>query len=175
MKQKVWEMKFLMTPKEREKVQKLVIFPWLQVWIFSHLWHWGLQITLRSKNQLNTSWPHQDHLESLVNCRMHALCLYLPITSYLPMQQNKPLCVSPRPILEASLTNSCPAWAWVTIRQMNCVVREVKLCEMSTNKTWMWSCFLNQNMGALRSCESPFQITVPCDIQEWDQSDASVI
>lgn len=30
-------------------------------------------------------------------------------------------------------------------------------------------------MGALKACESHFQIIIPCDIQEWDQSDAPVI
>lgn len=39
----------------------------------------------------------------------------------------------------------------------------------------MWDYFLLQNIGALGSCESPFQVTIPCDIQERDQSDAPVI
>lgn len=59
--------------------------------------------------------------------------------SYLPMQQNNPSCVchTSRPMFQAAVMNICPTWAWVAVRWLNFIFREISLCEMSTNKTWI--------------------------------------
>lgn len=83
-----------------------------------------------------------------------------------------------RRIIETAAMNICPTWLQEAGRWLNCTFREVTLCEISTDKTWnwkMWDYFLLQDMGALRTSESPFQITLPCHIQDWEQSDALLL